>query len=188
MAGRGSLYFQHRMHGREAASSIEDLACRLDQAMGIVVRMMEAEDEQTESHPDWRAVGVRGMTFRLGCPWCCYASSLSTPSPHRIGPDGRPGWDRLMEYARAGDTLVVTELSRMTRSLLNLLETAKVLEERQIDLVSLREKIDTGTAAGRVWLQRRRTHSCVALSSAPVQISLRQCSVMEKNVLLKKLI
>jgi DNA invertase Pin-like site-specific DNA recombinase len=37
----------------------------------------------------------------------------------------RPGWDRLMEYARAGDTLVVTELSRMTRSLLNLLETAK---------------------------------------------------------------
>ena len=33
----------------------------------------------------------------------------------------RPGWDQMMEYARPGDTLVVTELSRMTRSLLDLL-------------------------------------------------------------------
>lgn len=31
----------------------------------------------------------------------------------------RPGWDQLMEYARPGDTLVVAELSRMTRSLLD---------------------------------------------------------------------
>ena len=64
----------------------------------------------------------------------------------------RPGWDRLMDYARAGDTLVVTELSRMTRSLLNLLETAQVLEQRRIHLVSLRENIDTGTATGRCFL------------------------------------
>lgn len=34
----------------------------------------------------------------------------------------RPGWDQLMEYVRPGDALVVTELSRMTRSLMNLLE------------------------------------------------------------------
>lgn len=51
-----------------------------------------------------------------------------------------PGWDSLIAYVRPGDTLVVTELSRMTRSLLNLLETTKILEERQVDLVSLREK------------------------------------------------
>jgi DNA invertase Pin-like site-specific DNA recombinase len=64
----------------------------------------------------------------------------------------RPGWDRLMEYARADDTLVVTELSRMTRSLLNLLETAQVFEQRRIHLVSLRENIDTSTATGRCFL------------------------------------
>ena len=46
----------------------------------------------------------------------------------------RPGWEKLMEYARPGDSLVVTELSRMTRSLLNLLETTKILEERRINL------------------------------------------------------
>jgi DNA invertase Pin-like site-specific DNA recombinase len=64
----------------------------------------------------------------------------------------RPGWDRMMDYVRPGDTLVVTELSRMTRSLLNLLETAKTLEQRQVNLVSLRENIDTTSATGRCFL------------------------------------
>jgi hypothetical protein len=64
----------------------------------------------------------------------------------------RQGWDSLIAYVWPGDTLVVTELSRMTRSLLNLLETARLLEERKVDLVSLRENIDTSTATGRCFL------------------------------------
>ena len=47
---------------------------------------------------------------------------------------------------------LVTELSRMTRSLLDLLETAKALQQRRIELVSLRESIDTTTATGRCFL------------------------------------
>lgn len=64
----------------------------------------------------------------------------------------RPGWDQLLEYVRPGDTLVVSELSRMTRSLMDLLTTAKIFEQRQINLVSLRENIDTTTATGRCFL------------------------------------
>jgi DNA invertase Pin-like site-specific DNA recombinase len=64
----------------------------------------------------------------------------------------RPGWEQMMAYVRPGDTLVVTELSRMTRSLLDLLETAKVLQQRGVELVSLRESIDTATATGRCFL------------------------------------
>lgn len=64
----------------------------------------------------------------------------------------RPGWDSLMVYVRPGDTLMVTELSRMPRSLLNFLETIRLLEERQVDLVSLRENIDTRTANGHSFL------------------------------------
>jgi DNA invertase Pin-like site-specific DNA recombinase len=64
----------------------------------------------------------------------------------------RPGWEQLLEYIRPGDALVVTELSRMTRSLLDLLETIRILEERQINLISLRENIDTTTATGRCFL------------------------------------
>lgn len=64
----------------------------------------------------------------------------------------RPGWNQMMAYLRPGDTLVVAELSRMTRSLLDLLETAKALQQRRIELVSLRERIDTTTATGRCFL------------------------------------
>jgi DNA invertase Pin-like site-specific DNA recombinase len=64
----------------------------------------------------------------------------------------RPGWDQLMEYVRPGDVLVVAELSRMTRSLMHLLEMAQALECKQVNLVSLRENIDTSTATGRCFL------------------------------------
>lgn len=64
----------------------------------------------------------------------------------------RPGWDQLTEYIRPGDTIVVTELSRMTRSLLHLLEVVKELEGRGVSIVSLRENIDTTTATGRCFL------------------------------------
>ena len=64
----------------------------------------------------------------------------------------RPGWDQLLEYVRPNDTLVVSELSRMTRSLMDLLTTAKLLEQQQVNLVSLRENIDTTSATGRCFL------------------------------------
>ncbi len=64
----------------------------------------------------------------------------------------RPGWEQLLAYVRPGDTLVVTELSRMTRSLLHLLETAQALQHQAVHLVSLREHIDTTTATGRCFL------------------------------------
>ncbi len=64
----------------------------------------------------------------------------------------RPGWDRLLEYVRSGDTGVVTELSRMTRSFLDLLETGKILEHRHVNVVSLRENSDTTSATGQCFL------------------------------------
>ena len=64
----------------------------------------------------------------------------------------RPGWDQLMEYIRYGDTLVIVELSRMSRSLMHLLEVVKELEEMGVSIISLREHIDTTTATGRCFL------------------------------------
>ena len=40
----------------------------------------------------------------------------------------------------------------MTRSLIHLLETTQLLEQKQVNLVSLRESIDTSTATGRCFL------------------------------------
>jgi DNA invertase Pin-like site-specific DNA recombinase len=64
----------------------------------------------------------------------------------------RKGWDELMSYIRNGDTLVITELSRMSRSLAHLLEIVATLGERQVALRSLRENIDTCSATGRAFL------------------------------------
>lgn len=64
----------------------------------------------------------------------------------------RPGWEQLMAYVRPGDIVVVTELSRMSRSLAHLLEVVRTFEAQGIELVSLREHIDTATATGRCFL------------------------------------
>ncbi len=64
----------------------------------------------------------------------------------------RPGWNDLLEYVRPGDTLVITELSRMSRSLRHLLQIVDELAAKDVTLISLRENIDTTTATGRAFI------------------------------------
>jgi DNA invertase Pin-like site-specific DNA recombinase len=61
----------------------------------------------------------------------------------------RPEWDNCLDHLRRGDELVVTRLSRMARSVRHLTEIAALLAERGIDLVVLKQGIDTTTPAGR---------------------------------------
>lgn len=61
----------------------------------------------------------------------------------------RPEWDQCLDYLRAGDELVVTRLSRMARSVRHLTEVAAFLTDRGVDLVVLKQGIDTTTPAGR---------------------------------------
>ncbi|WP_103108745.1 recombinase family protein [Brevibacillus reuszeri] len=63
--------------------------------------------------------------------------------------DDRPELDRLLSYARQGDTLVIYKLDRLGRSTKRLLELAEELEQRGIELVSIRDQIDTSTAVGK---------------------------------------
>lgn len=60
----------------------------------------------------------------------------------------------------SGDTIGVTELSRMTRSLLHLLETVRVLERREVNLLALRENIDATSATGGCLLSMMRAGRC----------------------------
>jgi DNA invertase Pin-like site-specific DNA recombinase len=62
----------------------------------------------------------------------------------------RPEWDKCLDFLRKGDTLVITRLARMARSVRNLTEVAAQLQERGIDLVVLKQHIDTRTPAGRL--------------------------------------
>ena len=62
----------------------------------------------------------------------------------------RPGLSELIDHARAGDSLCVTRLGRLGRSLKELLETVENLKAHDIHLVSLEERIDTTSAAGEL--------------------------------------
>lgn len=62
----------------------------------------------------------------------------------------RPGLSALLDHARPGDSLAITRLDRLGRSLKELLETVENLKTRDIGLISLEERIDTTSAAGEL--------------------------------------
>jgi len=62
----------------------------------------------------------------------------------------RPGLAALLEYARPGDAIVVVGIDRLGRNAAEVMRTIRDLNERDIVLRSLREGIDTSTAAGRM--------------------------------------
>ena len=61
----------------------------------------------------------------------------------------RTGLAALLRYAREGDTVVVTAIDRLGRSVAEVTRTIAELGERRILLRALREGIDTGTPTGR---------------------------------------
>lgn len=65
----------------------------------------------------------------------------------------RPELFALIDFARAGDALVVWKLDRLARSLKQLIELAADLEARGIQLISLQENIDTTTTTGKLFFQ-----------------------------------
>lgn len=62
----------------------------------------------------------------------------------------RPQLDACLAYLRESDTLVITRLSRAMRSLHHMLELSETLRGRGIELVVLKQGIDTTTPAGRL--------------------------------------
>ena len=62
----------------------------------------------------------------------------------------RPGLSEALEYARAGDVLVVWRLDRLSRSLKDLIEVVGRLETLDIGLKSLHESVDTSSSTGRL--------------------------------------
>lgn len=61
----------------------------------------------------------------------------------------RTGLAALLHYAREGDTVVVTAIDRLGRSVAEVTRTIADLGERRILLRALREGVDTATPTGR---------------------------------------
>lgn len=62
----------------------------------------------------------------------------------------RPELAKLLDQLRRGDVVTVTKYDRLARSLSDLLEIVKAIEEREAGFRSLAEDIDTTTPAGRL--------------------------------------
>ena len=85
------------------------------------------------------------------------ALSAAGVEPQRVFTDtlsgsaktARPGLAAMLDYARAGDTVVVAAIDRLGRSVAEVTRTIADLGERRITLRALREGVDTATPTGR---------------------------------------
>ena len=66
--------------------------------------------------------------------------------------DGRTELQVLLDFLRAGDTLVVTRIDRLARSLKDLQDIVHELKAKGIALKATEQPVDTGTAAGKAFL------------------------------------
>lgn len=107
----------------------------------------------------------------------------------------RPELEQCRKALRAGDTLVVWRLDRLGRSLHDLVQIVADLERSGISFESVTEKIETGSAAGKLVfhvfaalaefernLIRERTHAGLAAARARGRAGGRKPKLGEKQV------
>ncbi len=66
--------------------------------------------------------------------------------------DGRTELQVLLDFLRPGDALVVTRIDRLARSMKDLQDIVHELKEKGVALRATEQPIDTGTAAGKAFL------------------------------------
>ena len=64
----------------------------------------------------------------------------------------RPELQKMLDFAREGDTIYIHDFSRISRSVKDLLSLIDLLEAKKVHLVSVKENLDTSTPAGRLML------------------------------------
>ena len=107
----------------------------------------------------------------------------------------RPELEQCRKALRAGDTIVVWRLDRLGRSLQDLVQIVADLEQRGVHFESLTEKIETGSASGKLQfhvfaalaefernLIRERTQAGLAAARARGRAGGRKPKLDEKQV------
>jgi DNA invertase Pin-like site-specific DNA recombinase len=61
----------------------------------------------------------------------------------------RPELKKMLAFARAGDILFIESISRLARSVKDLLNIVEILKSKHVALVSLKENFDTATPQGK---------------------------------------
>jgi len=98
------------------------------------------------STQDQNCVIQREALQKAGCTMICEEKASGTSR------NGRTELERLLGFIRKGDTLMVTKIDRLARSLRDLQNIVHELEERGVALKALDQPVDTSTAAGKAFL------------------------------------
>ena len=130
----------------------------------------------------------RDALTRSGCA-SIYEETASGKSSQRIE------LEHCLKALRSGDTLVVWRLDRLGRSLSDLVKIISKLEQDGITFESLSEKINTGSASGKLQfhvfaalaefernLIRERTHAGLASARARGRVGGRKPKLNEKQI------
>lgn len=64
----------------------------------------------------------------------------------------RPELQKMLKYARKGDTVIVESISRFARNTKDLLELIETLKQNEVKFISKKENIDTSTPTGKFML------------------------------------
>lgn len=62
----------------------------------------------------------------------------------------RPQLQKMMEYVRKGDAVIVEDISRFGRSLKDLIDLVEKLNEKEVQFISIKENFDTTTPNGKL--------------------------------------
>lgn len=60
--------------------------------------------------------------------------------------------NKMLEFVREGDTIVIHDFSRLARSTKDLLHIVELLEDKKVNLISAKENIDSSTPTGKLML------------------------------------
>lgn len=93
--------------------------------------------------------GLEGQQTELEAAGC---EKVFVEQVSSVDVKGRERLAEALEYIRDGDTLVVTKLDRLARSVAHLLEVLEVISSKGASLRILSMGIDTGTATGKLML------------------------------------
>lgn len=64
----------------------------------------------------------------------------------------RPKLLEMLEFVRAGDTIYISDFSRLARNTRDLMDITEQLKENKVSLISLKENLDTTTPTGELLL------------------------------------
>lgn len=99
------------------------------------------------------ASAIRAVAASAGWPGFCAAGCQVIRAEKRTGTarEGRTELDILLQFLRMGDTLVVTRIDRLARSLKDLQGIVHELKEKGVTLKATEQPVDTSTAAGKAF-------------------------------------